>query len=289
MKKYTCPICGSILDPTTEEIRCKSCNTLLDKELVLGENPLKKKKLDIVTYATNLEFKTILDLDYDNSELIFAYFKMYASKCLNKEYKEEEFFNGTYKYDVDELDYVILHMLEHNTYYNIDNITKFIEKYAKDNEMYQNMLNNIIHKRDEKIVEKDLREELFPDTRLPFKQKLYNSRKADGRSIIGVGILLLIIFPAIVFIVGKDLKYYLFNIALIIPCLFLTSGICKLILKKDNIFASIGIFLVLYYLITLLYGFSYMEINTNIFFDHLKGIAYTPYELVKALIERTGN
>lgn len=289
MKKYTCPICGSILDPTTEEIRCKSCNTLLDKELVLGENPLKKKKLDIVTYATNLEFKTILDLDYDNSELIFAYFKMYASKCLNKEYKEEGFFNGTYKYDVDELDYVILHMLEHNTYYNIDNITKFIEKYAKDNEMYQNMLNNIIHKRDEKIVEKDLREELFPDTRLPFKQKLYNSRKADGRSIIGVGILLLIIFPAIVFIVGKDLKYYLFNIALIIPCLFLTSGICKLILKKDNIFASIGIFLVLYYLITLLYGFSYMEINTNIFFDHLKGIAYTPYELVKALIERTGN
>ena len=286
MKKYQCPICGKMTEIDETIKKCNNCNTLINKELLNDETGEKKVKLGIAINALNRDFKTILTkTETLKNDLYIEYYKMYASKCLELNYEEDDFFNHIIDISLDEQKTIILHMLEHIDIYNNKKVEEFINK-TENNEYYLDILNTIKTLESEKIIEKEIRETHFSKTIIPYTKQIDNN-KTEGKAFILLSCLLYVVFILIVLIfTDKDIKYQMFNISFIIPSLILLSGINKLLIKKKNIIISILLFIVIYYVSTLLITIPYQKQEINIFVDHFLGIINTPIDLLMILGER---
>lgn len=287
MKKYKCTICGGEVTVKDDIYTCINCKTIQDKDILFKENPLKLKQLKAKNNILNREFKKNIDLlDDTNDNLLLEYYKLYSYKALNKDYDESNFYNFNKSYTSEELDIVILHMLEHNMFFSNEDIELLINK-SQNKEKYIKILNNIYNTENEKTIEKDLRELLFPKTIIP-QAKKKNKRKADGKRLLILSLVLFILFIGITLIfINDEIKYEIMNISLIIPSYVLVKSLSKFIFKKDNIYILIGMFIVIYFDISFILSLFVTNFDTNII-SHFMGIIKTPYELIKAMAESTG-
>lgn len=286
MKKYKCTICGGEVTVKDDIYTCLNCRTIQDKDILFKTNPLKLKQLKAKNNILNREFKkNIALLDDTDNNLILEYYKLYSYKALNKEYDDSNFYHFNKPYTSEELDIVILHMLEHNIFFTEENIDLLINK-SQNKEKYIKIKNNIYNNDLEKTIEKDLRELLFSKTIIP-QAKKKNKRKADGKRLLILSLVLFILFIGITLIfINDEIKYEIMNLGLIIPSYILVKSLSKFIFKKDNIYILIAMFIVTYYIISLMLSLFITTFDTNIIVGHFMGIIKTPYELAKAIIGR---
>lgn len=280
-EKYVCPYCGQI--NSNKEI-CINCNHNMHIDMFKDE--IQEDYFNIKIFINNNDFYKILDIckKYPNN-LYYEYFKMYASLSLEKEYNQNTFFQNKYTYTSDELNNVCYHLLEKKTMYDISNIKEFYNKYDfKDKEILNKALDNEF---DEQVMEKDLREELFPLTKtLPVNQKIRLFKHGNIYLLI-LSFILLILFTGITLIVTeKELQYEMLIVALIIPTIFLSKSFTRIVIKKNNLLINIIVFLVIYYMITYLITLPFHEFNLESLYIHLKRIIFTPFVLVKTMHER---
>ena len=126
----------------------------------------------------------------------------------------------------------------------------FINKYTDNPTYYLNILERTQNKIDEKTMEKDLREQLFSYTIIPTSSKKQETRKNEGKTFVILAIFLYIVLSiATILTSEKEIIYSMLNLSAIIPTIILTSGLSKIILKKNNILKSILLFIVLLFIV----------------------------------------
>ena len=287
MKKYQCLVCG--FDINESDVKCSNCNSIIDMDIITSKDPIKTIKHTIKINCLNSEYKKNISLlEKTDNELLLEYYKMFSYKMLNKTYNEDNFFTSDFKYQDEELDEVISHILEHNFIYNNSNIELIINK-SKHKNKYLDILNSINSDEYQKPKENDLRTLLFNEVKIP-QTKEYNATFEEGKSYITLSIILYIIFIAVVLLfVPSDLRNQVMNLALIVPGITLSKALSKIIYKKKTPINTFIIFILILYVTTLLYYIISNGFSGNMFVDHIKSLINTPSDFIKILIERAGD
>lgn len=283
MKKIKCLICGEQIKIEEQVIsNCPYCNTKLEYNLKLSENKIEQLKYEALMYIINKEYKKLLlFIDNNNNNLLLEYYRMFSYICLNKQYDKNLFFSLTLNYTEEELDMIILHMLENKQLFSDDEILLLINK-SKNKEKYLDILNCNKASEYEKIKEKDIRETLFSKTKVPNIKEKDKEKEENKAKIIISTILYITFFLMVLIFTKKDLKYYLFNLLTIIPCIILCNSLPKLIFKDNGLIIRIFFFIILLFVLTipgLLFTKDYNIIN------HIIGLVKSPFEFFEILIE----
>lgn len=284
MKKYYCLVCKSVI--TEHDTYCSNCHTEINRKIIFEKNNLESLKHNIKMYIISKEYKRCLNLLIDtNNQLVLEYYKMFCSKMLSNAYDETNFFDKKLEYTNEELDEIILHMIEHHTLFDINKI-KTLASLSENNEKLVKILNKIETNEEMLGKDRELRENLFKRTIVP-ELKPVNSYYKEAKSYLYLSIVLyVILYLLVIILVNKDIKYQFMNISFILPTILLSKSLTRYILKKKNILFSILIFVITYYLTTLIGSLIWNEINFNIFINHFKAIINTPKHLIAILIER---
>lgn len=280
-QKYTCPYCGQINE--TQDI-CSNCH--LNMNLDIYNSEVKKDYFDINIYISNNDYYKIIDIakKYPNN-LYYEYFMMFASLSLGKTYDINKFFTSSFTSTVKEEQEVCTHIIEKYTLYNSKAVLNFLKEHKYANILkFEEMLEG---NSKEQVIEKDLREELFPlTTLLPTNQK-QKQFKYGNLYLLLLSFILLVLFTVITIVaVEKELQYEMLIVALIVPSIFLTKSFIRIVIKKNNVVINIVTFLLIYYIITYIMTISYHGFGIDSFYLHLKRIVYTPFVLVKTMHER---
>lgn len=289
--KRKCPTCGYPIDIKNNDIKiCQNCNADLDLDILLKTDNQKLIKRKIKINAMNKEFKqNQYYFEEETNDLYISYYKLYCAKETNQKVDEKEFFASNYEFVGEENIEVVLHMIEHYNLFELSNIKMFINKYTDNPTYYLNILERTQNKIDEKTMEKDLREQLFSYTIIPVGSKKQETRKNEGKTFVILAIFLYIVLSlATILTSEKEIIYSMLNLSAIIPTIILTSGLSKIILKKNNILKSILLFIVLYYFITLIITIPYHSKEGFILYTHLKAIIYAPADVIISISERMG-
>ena len=291
--KKRCPTCGYPIDiQKDKDIKiCQNCNAELDLDILLKTDDQKIIKRKIKINALNKEFKqNQYYFEEETNDLYISYYKLYCAKEINQNIDENKFFKSNYEFIGEENIEVALHMIEHHDLFELSNIEMFINKYIDNPTYYLNILEKTKNKANEKIMEKDLREQLFPYTVIPVGSKKQDPRKNEGKTFVILAIFLyIVLFIAVILTTDKEIIYSMLNLSAIIPTIILTSGLSKIILKINNILKSILLFIVLYYFITLIVTIPYHNEEGFILYTHLKAILYAPLDVIVSISERMGN
>ncbi len=282
MKKYKCIICGNIINLNNDKnITCEKCNTNYEYSFITKENKIKVLQKNIELLIINQEYnKANIYLDNTHNNILLEYYKVFVNRNLNKKYDDNKLFDFNYDYTNDELDVLLKHMIEHSYVFTNTEIEKLIQK-SSNLDYYIMMLSNINNSKfDKTIKEKELREKLFNKVNI-IKMDKEDNRKKDGVYISLFSVALLIIFFAFIALFGNiNIKYELINISFIIPCIILTIGLSKVLMKKDNKYISILMFILLYYALTIPGFLMFDNIETNFFVDHFMGIIKSLFEIM---------
>lgn len=280
-EKYVCPYCGQSNE--SQDI-CSNCHLNMDLDIYNDEK--KKDYFNINVHICNNDYYKIIDIAKKYpSNLYYEYFMMFASLKIGKNYDINNFFNSDFLCSSEEESEVCKHMIEKKYLYQDNLVLEFLIKHKYPNiDNYKAMINN---ENAEQVIEKDLREELFPLTSLlPINQKQY-AFKHGNLYLLLLSFILLVLFTFITIIATeKELQYEMLIVALIVPSIFFTKSFVRIFIKKNNIIINIVTFIVIYYLLTYLITLPYHDFNLESFYLHLKRIAYTPFVLVKTMYER---
>lgn len=278
MKQYNkCPFCGQ-KNLITETI-CSNCQKTLN---MIDDF----EYFDLQIYLNTYDYYKILELcSHHPNSLLYQYFYNYACIMLNKEHNIDNLINKDYQ--IEHLDIVCNHIREHYLLYSNDFITLFFDKYnQKNKEDILNGINNI-NLEQEKVVEKDLREELFMKTALLPLNVKNKPLKHKKLYLLLLSLVLLIVFTLVTILTTEQgLRYEMLNFSLIIPSIFLSQCFNSIVIKHKNIVLSIVSFIFTYYLITYLITIPYHEISWESIYLHGQRILFTPFVLVKTFHER---
>ena len=283
MKKIKCLICGEQLKIDNESLTsCPFCNSKLEYNLSLMKNKIENLKHEALMYIINNEYnKLLIFIDNNQGNLLLEYYRMYSFISLNKRYDKNIFYSMNLSYTNEELDLIILHMLEHKQLFSDEEILLLINK-SENKLKYINILNCNKTNEYEKIKEKDIREALFLKTKVPnIKERDIEKEEIKAKIIIST-ILYIVFFLIVLIFTNKELKYYLFNLLTIIPCIILCGSLPKLFFKDTGLIIKILFFVVLLFVLTipsLLFTKDYNIIN------HIIGLVRSPIDFFEILIE----
>jgi hypothetical protein len=279
MKDITCPNCGQ----KTKSLLCVHCHEIINESDLDPQSKLRHK-LDLAILV-NREDKII-----DCSKAILVsnpddfranYYYAHGRFMQEDDSYLIDFLNRDFQCTEEELNEVIFHLIRYKTRANIERIRLYIISKIKDEAIKNNLVtllddgNNI----DETEI---LKEKLFDKVSLRIK-KAISMRKHFGKVILIWGLSLSLLTSIWIFFIYKDIKYFTSIILLVIPSLIVGLGIVKIVMKKSNVFAILGIsFLVLYVLSFInLIGFQEGLIN------HLYRVIMAPYEFIMYQLKGT--
>lgn len=278
MKQYIkCPFCGQ--KNRNEETICNNCHQLLN---MIDDVDYFNLQIYLNTY----DYYKIMELSFQHStSLLYQYFNIYACIALNKECNYNDLITNDYQ--IEHLDMICNHILENHCLYTTEFISAFFNKYNIQKKDYVlNVINNINYDQ-EKVIEKDLREQLFNKTALLPLNVKNKPLKHKYLYLLLLSLVLLIIFTFVTILTTEEgLRYEMLNISLIIPSVFLSQCFNKIVIKHQNVIVNIISFIITYYIITYLITIPYHAISWESFYTHGQRILFTPFVLVKTLHER---
>lgn len=281
MKKLKCLICGEELYLKDELKACPTCGNVINYTLITKSNKIEVLKHDALIYITNREYnKLLLFIDNNQNNLLLEYYRMFSFLALQKQYDKTKFYSFTLNYSQEELDTIILHMIEHNYMFDIEDIKKTIEK-SNCSTKYLNLLMTI-NNENEKVKEKDLREQLFTKTKVITAKEKDNFKANSITLIIFGGILHVLIYFFVGLFSRPEIQYSFITMLCILPSVMTAIGVARLLKVHDSV--------ILIILMTI--GCTYILSLPGLFFsndytilNHHIGVLKAPFEFFKTLME----